>query len=226
MGRPHVEADEVVHLLEGLQHDRGRHVLLHVADEPGRDLRAAEVPRAAHDVDLGCLLLHQRADVLDGEGPVAVDDARLALALRVVGPVEGAVLDVAAEVVFAVELHLVELVEEARPDVHRAGDEEAAVVLAVVGRHVLHGVVPLLRRGLLDRRVEHRVLVQAVLLCALAHHHEDLMLRGPRAVRHVSEELWHRSVVLSIVVVVGAPLRLKLRVPVRDPHPREAAEVL
>mmetsp|Transcript_91452 Transcript_91452/g.284391 ORF Transcript_91452/g.284391 Transcript_91452/m.284391 type:complete len:488 (+) Transcript_91452:768-2231(+) len=223
--RPDVEADKAVHLLEAIQQHSPRERRWLRAHQPGGHFRAGEVPLAAHHIDLLAAVFHDGADVLDREGSVAVEGDNMPSAEVVVDLVEGAVLRVAAEVLLARELHDVGQVQEAGPRAHGADDGDAGVPVLLVGRQVLHGVGPLLRRDLLDHGVEGDLAVQAVLARALAHHREQGVARGPGLVLHAVDLPGHLGPGLDVVHVVRPPLGLQLREPVRHLHPGVAAEV-
>mmetsp|Transcript_23048 Transcript_23048/g.62829 ORF Transcript_23048/g.62829 Transcript_23048/m.62829 type:complete len:450 (-) Transcript_23048:455-1804(-) len=223
---PDVEADEVVHQLEAVQHDRTRNGELGLAHHPRHDLHAAHVPLAADYEDLLAAVLHDRPHVLDRESAMAVDDALLPLALLVVDLVKGASLYVPTKVILAREVELVGLDEVPRPREHRAHQHDAAVAIGLIHGHVLNGVVgPSPRLHALHGGVEHHLLVQPVLACALPEHQKKGIPRGPSLVGHAREGLRHGSVGHCVVHVVGPLLRLKLRELVCHDNPRVTAKV-
>mmetsp|Transcript_48169 Transcript_48169/g.148681 ORF Transcript_48169/g.148681 Transcript_48169/m.148681 type:complete len:547 (+) Transcript_48169:382-2022(+) len=227
---PDVEAHEIVHLREGIQQDRRGHRRLLAPHQPRGALRPAEVPGAAEHVALLAPVLDERPHVLDGERAVAVERADLACAQVVVDLVEGAVLQVAAELVLPGEVDHVGEVQEAGPGADEAHHHHAAVPLLLVapklvGRHVLHGVRPVLGHELLHLAVEHAVLVEVVLPGVLPHHVEEGVPRGPRLVVELSDLEGNRLPRQAVVDVVRPPLGLQLRELVRGLDPGVAAEV-
>mmetsp|Transcript_78535 Transcript_78535/g.168280 ORF Transcript_78535/g.168280 Transcript_78535/m.168280 type:complete len:370 (-) Transcript_78535:798-1907(-) len=174
---PDIEPYEVVHLLEALTQDVPGNGPGQVAHQPRDHLHAAEIPRAAHHPNLLATMLDQGTHVLDGERPVSIQHRHLLPCLFVVHLVEGAVLNVAAEIFLAGDVDGVGNVQEAGPGKHSGADLHPAITGRIIGRDVLAGVRPILDWfHLLHQQVEHGMLVQPVLPGRLSYHRHDLVL--------------------------------------------------
>mmetsp|Transcript_125170 Transcript_125170/g.279713 ORF Transcript_125170/g.279713 Transcript_125170/m.279713 type:complete len:202 (+) Transcript_125170:674-1279(+) len=140
MGRPHVEANEIVDHLEGIEHDIPGDGDLALASHPRNHFHAAQIPLAAHDHDLLARVLDKSAHILDRERPMPVQDDILAGSHCVVDLAVGAVLDVAPEGILAGEIDFPACAKVPGPRNHRARHMDLACVVGV-RRHRLQGIL-------------------------------------------------------------------------------------
>mmetsp|Transcript_79610 Transcript_79610/g.225373 ORF Transcript_79610/g.225373 Transcript_79610/m.225373 type:complete len:455 (-) Transcript_79610:84-1448(-) len=227
VGRPDVEVDEVVHLLEALQQDIPGDGEVALADHPRHDFHAAEVPLAAHDDNLFDSMLDQGTDIFYCERAMAVEDNDLTFRLGVVDSAVRGVLDVSIEDIFPRKLERPQVVQVPGPCHDRGGHEQLPGVVGV-RRQGCQRVVGEARQDLdlLHRQVEHGLLVQPVLRGLVSEHPEQLVAGWPRRVPRVAVLLRALRVFVDVADPVASLFCLQLRELVGHQHPGRAAEVV
>mmetsp|Transcript_85473 Transcript_85473/g.153871 ORF Transcript_85473/g.153871 Transcript_85473/m.153871 type:complete len:272 (+) Transcript_85473:656-1471(+) len=220
-GRPRVEANEVVHLLEHLHHDGSRNRHFGLPDKPRACFHATEIPLAAHDVDLLGFVLQERPHILDCEGAMAVQNHFFPRAEIVIDLGKGGVLDVPVEIVLPWKLDVSQVAKVTRPSDYRPCEHELSIfVFVLLHRNGLDGVATTREISyLFHGDIEASVVVQVVSFGRAPEHPQELISGRPRLVGRIFELLWNRCSWNDVIHVVCAFFCLQLGKLVGHNHP-------